>query len=46
MFEGVVALGEAEAGEIVDPRVGQIARASPPKALITRKVIGWSTPSS
>jgi hypothetical protein len=43
---GVVAFGEAEADEIVDPRAGQIARASSSKALITRKATGSSTPTS
>jgi hypothetical protein len=43
---GVVPLGEAEAGEIGDPQVGQIARASSSKVPTTRKVTGSSTPSS
>jgi hypothetical protein len=43
---GVVALGEAEAHETVNPRFGQIARASPSKAAATRRIAAWSTPSS
>jgi hypothetical protein len=42
-LSGVVALGEAEAGETGDPRVSQIARASASKAPITRKVTDSST---
>jgi uncharacterized protein YdeI (YjbR/CyaY-like superfamily) len=42
--EGVVALGEAEAGETVNPRFGQIARASSSKATATRRVTVSSTP--
>jgi hypothetical protein len=44
--EGVVAFGEAEAGETVDPRTNQIARASSSTAAITRKVTVSATPSS
>jgi hypothetical protein len=44
--KGLVALGEAEAGEISAPRVGQIAGASSSKAATTRTVTGSSTPSS
>jgi catalase len=43
---GVVALGEAEAHETVNPRFGQIARASSLKAATTRRVAASSTPSS
>jgi hypothetical protein len=43
---GVVALGEAEARETVNPRFGQIARASSSKAAATRRVAASSTPSS
>jgi hypothetical protein len=45
-LSGLVALGEAEAGEISAPRVGQIAGASSSKAATTRTVTGSSTPSS
>jgi hypothetical protein len=44
--DGLVALGEAKAGEISDPRVDQIAGASSSKAATTRTVTGSSTPSS
>ena len=43
---GVVALGEAEAGEIVDPWTNQIARASSSTAAITPKVTVSATPNS
>jgi hypothetical protein len=43
---GVVAFGEAEARETVNPRFGQIARASSSKATATRRVTASSTPSS
>jgi hypothetical protein len=43
---GVVALGEAEARETVNPRFGQIARASSSKTAATRRVAVSSTPSS
>ena len=43
---GAVALCEAGAGEFVDFRVGQIARASSSKAVVTRKFTGFSVPSS
>jgi hypothetical protein len=45
-IKGVVALGEAEARETVNPRFGQIARASSSKAAATRRVAASSTPSS
>ena len=42
----VVAFGEAEARETVNPRFGQIAKVSSSKAAATRKVVASSTPSS
>jgi hypothetical protein len=45
-LSGVVAFGEAEARETVNPRFGQIVKVSSSKAAATRKVAASSTPSS